>query len=1019
VIQQLLHPKRHRLENFARGNLAFHELEEIQHHLADCPDCCRFLDSVPDDDMLGLVRRAGTPVEATETILTSKELTADEVSSPAHRTPAKRLPTEVLDDLPPELSNNARYHVVELIGKGGMGDVYKAEHRLMERLVALKVIKRELTRNSQAVDRFRREVRAAAALTHNNIVAAYDADRAGDSHFLVMEYVEGTDLSKIVLSRGPLAVREACAYIYQAALGLQHAHGRGMVHRDIKPHNLMVTRDGTVKILDFGLASLSEVPIGASNEPIPHGALTSAGAIMGTPDYIAPEQATDARSADIRADIYSLGVTFYYLLTGQTPFDAGMVRQKLLGRAVLQARPIRAERPEVPAGVADIIGRMLAHDPAKRFQSPAQLADALVSFVPDHAGSARAIRQPSPWPTAAWILAVTSFLWMLVAAVVLVNVAWIRLQWPQPLAAWLVTSAVPTFLTGLCLLAASFRASRRTAGVFDRASAIVALLPINPLALALWPASLWVLSVLRYAQSADGAREHAASTAFRFGWLRLLLTAATTAAVCTAVIYIETDRAEVLVDVQDSSIAVHVSKQGQEVRILKDGKPTITVLPSGEYELSATGPDEVLRVTPSTITLARGDQKSVVVRAFPKSLPAERHAKYDDALKTADLWLRLVHTGKYEEAYEELASDALRKQVTKQAFAANSKATWEKLGPMGYSARPLPEFKATLPGVGPGEYMVFESRVPFARGNQIDQHRQRLTLVLADATWRVLDYDLQPISLTSDARVQTPSDSTRSPIANSIGMKLALIPAGEFQMGSPATEEGRKASWELSHRVKLTKPFYMGIYEVTQDEYRQVTDRDPFEFSPTGLAKKAVENLDTKHFPAETVSWEDARNFCRLLSERPAERTAGRKYRLPSEAEWEYACRAGTSTPNHFGKELTSELANVSLDDYSRSLRRPTTVGSYPPNPFGLYDMHGNVAEWVADWFEMDYFKSSPIENPLGPPSSRIMPNGGARTIKGASYVDPLQRLRSAYRNYRPPDLTGGDLGFRIVCEAQ
>ncbi len=160
-------------------------------------------------------------------------------------------------DIPAPLAEHPRYEILGLIGKGGMGDVYKARHRKMERTVALKVINRGLVRKAEAVDRFHREVKAAAQLSHPNIVTAYDADQAGDFHFMVMEYVDGVDLSQTVKDRGALPVAEACDYIRQAAIGLQHAHERGMVHRDIKPHNLMVTADGTVKILDFGLASLA------------------------------------------------------------------------------------------------------------------------------------------------------------------------------------------------------------------------------------------------------------------------------------------------------------------------------------------------------------------------------------------------------------------------------------------------------------------------------------------------------------------------------------------------------------------------------------------------------------------------------------------------------------------------------------------------------------------------------------------------------------------------------------------
>src|SRR5262245_26359186 len=223
--------------------------------------------------------------------------------------------------IPAGLVGHPRYNVLQLLGVGGMGAVYKAEHQLMGRLVALKVINPRLVASPQAVERFRREVRAAARLAHPNIVTAYDADQAGGTHFLVMEYVEGSTLAQLVAERGRLAVAEACDYARQAASALQHAFEQGMVHRDVKPQNLMLTPGGRVKVLDFGLARFAteQVSAGAPDPaketsdaaPRPEGAgapletLTRTGVVMGTPDYIAPEQAADPHFADIRADVYS------------------------------------------------------------------------------------------------------------------------------------------------------------------------------------------------------------------------------------------------------------------------------------------------------------------------------------------------------------------------------------------------------------------------------------------------------------------------------------------------------------------------------------------------------------------------------------------------------------------------------------------------------------------------------------------------------------------------------------------
>jgi serine/threonine protein kinase len=261
------------------------------------------------------------------------------------------------------------YVLLERLGAGGMGEVFKARDRRLGRLVALKAIRKEHLANEAAVRRFYREIQVAARLDHPNIVLALDADRVGDTHFFVMEYVDGIDLHRLVQQQGPLPVPRACDCIRQAALGLQHAHEQGLVHRDVKPHNLLYARaDGRVKILDLGLARLATPGEEAS------ATLTQQGAVMGTPDYIAPEQAMDAHRADIRADLYSLGGTFYYLLTGQPPFSGRSVLEKLWKHQCQPPPRLEDARPEAPPAVAAIMARLLAKRPEERYQTPTEVA---------------------------------------------------------------------------------------------------------------------------------------------------------------------------------------------------------------------------------------------------------------------------------------------------------------------------------------------------------------------------------------------------------------------------------------------------------------------------------------------------------------------------------------------------------------------------------------------------------------------------------------------------------------------
>ncbi len=243
-------------------------------------------------------------------------------------------------------------------------------------------------------------------------------------------------------------------------------------------------------------------------------------------------------------------------------------------------------------------------------------------------------------------------------------------------------------------------------------------------------------------------------------------------------------------------------------------------------------------------------------------------------------------------------------------------------------------------------------------------------------------------------------------LTNSIGMEFALIPPGEYMMGSPESEWARASHEGPQHRVRITKPFYLGVYHVTQGEYERVTGGNPSMLS-------RVLGHDTSRFPVDRVSWDDAVAFCRKLSAIPAERSAGREYRLPTEAEWEYACRAGTTTPFHFGSVMDGRQANSAwrypreTERQAPSLRRPTAVGSYRPNAFGLYDMHGNLMEWCADWFDQDYYATSPVNDPTGPAS------GSHRVYRGGSwgYGD----CRSARRGFARPGGRGFNLGFRAA----
>jgi serine/threonine protein kinase len=268
-----------------------------------------------------------------------------------------------------------KYKVLERLGIGGMGQVFLCEHKLMRRKVAVKVLPAAKAKDQAALQRFYREARAVAAVDHPNIVRAYDIDDDDQLHFLVMEYVDGANLHDIVKKTGPMPPLRACHYVYASAVGLQHAHENGLVHRDIKPANILVDRSGVVKILDMGLARFF------NPDDDDHLTKKFEENVLGTADYLAPEQAMDSTAVDIRADIYGLGGTFYYMLTGQPPFPEGTVAQKLLWHQSKPPKPIADYRKDVPPHLVAIVGRMLAKEPRDRYQTPAELMAALVPWV--------------------------------------------------------------------------------------------------------------------------------------------------------------------------------------------------------------------------------------------------------------------------------------------------------------------------------------------------------------------------------------------------------------------------------------------------------------------------------------------------------------------------------------------------------------------------------------------------------------------------------------------------------------
>lgn len=268
-----------------------------------------------------------------------------------------------------------KYKLLRMLGKGGMSSVYLAEHILMRARRAIKVLPKNKVADSTYLERFRIEARAAAKLDDPNIIHTYDIDEHEGQHYLVMEYVEGQDLHQLVKEKGPVDFLLAADYIAQVARGLSHAHEMGLVHRDIKPANCLLDKNGVVKLLDLGLARLidDEASLTLDNNEN----------VLGTADYLAPEQALDSHKADSRSDIYSLGCTLYFLLTGHPPFPEGSISERLLKHQVEKAPSILKDRPNAPPILLHICETMMAKKPAERYQTADDVVDRLAEWLSD------------------------------------------------------------------------------------------------------------------------------------------------------------------------------------------------------------------------------------------------------------------------------------------------------------------------------------------------------------------------------------------------------------------------------------------------------------------------------------------------------------------------------------------------------------------------------------------------------------------------------------------------------------
>ncbi len=1081
------------LRRFSLGLLHDDQAEQVVEYLEQNPEAAAKAGAIGADSFLRKMIQAGS-----ETNTRSAEST---VGNKQEATSAASQPKIAVHDLQlhPELAALSQYRFLNQLGAGGMSLVYLAENLHMgKRKEALKILNESQLQQTASKDRFEQEIAVAGRLSHPNIVAAYSAIKLPSLNVFAMEFVEGHDLEHIVKAKGPLRIAVACGMIRHVAAGLQYAMEMKTVHRDIKPSNLMLTKSGTkdvVKILDFGLAK-------AQMESGNNAGLTSTNMGMGTPQYMAPEQLLSAGSVDIRADIYSLGCTLYYLLAGRPPFS-GTPYEIYHAHQSSEARPLNLLRPDIPVELAAVVAKMMAKVRAKRFQQPDEVFAALAPFL-----SLKA----NPLPTLGESIEGTA-------------------QAPVFHSLSAVDSTLDRRHTQIENVPRVAFAAREDTATNQQPN-IAAL-------------NVFVKPHVKKAVKTDRAKSKGA-----IKWLSLGLVGVTLLAALAM--------ASGLFSVRTPDGTIVFEKLPADADVMVDGKQvTVTWNQGNEQATVAAKPGthqvEVrrngIKVEGAAVTVSSDEKTSLVVRAKPnppippvsKETPKLENSVAqlrDEFTNSIGLKLALIPAGTFmmgsPESEQGRGANETQHQVTLsndfylgttevtqgqwqsvmgttpwkgQLDAHNVKedsniaatyVSWndalefcQKLSAKEGKSYRLPteaEWEYACRGgsttaysfgddtsrlseydwwVGNTEIEKYAHEVGLKRPNSyglFDMHGNVFEWCLdRDGTYstgnvtdpagsskgsghvfrggcwcidaglcrsacrgssttaefrtsfigfRVVVESSRPPISKELPKIETPFAPSPDGFTNSVGMKMVLIPAGTFMMGSPKSEQDRRSN-EAQHRVTISKEFYIGTTEVTQGQWQSVMGTTPWKGKQ--YVKGGLNNAAT------FVSWDDAVEFCQKLSSKE-----GKAYRLPTEAEWEYACRGGSTTAYCFGDDLSrlSEYGwwggtaedgrfgieiGIMRDGNAKTEQYAHEVCLKRANGYGLFDMHGNVCEWCSD-YHGDYSTGS-VNDPVGSNS------GSYRVSRGGDWAFDAKFCRSASRGRWMPFGRVDVLGFRLVTE--
>jgi len=914
-----------------------------------------------------------------------------------------------------------KYQILEKIGAGGMGQVFKAFHCSTERIVAIKVILGKGKIDPEVVKRFEREVKAAAKLVHSNIITVFDADQADGRIFMVMEYIKGDDLGELLRKKGQLSVSEVVDYILQAAKGLKYAHDQGVIHRDIKPGNILVDSSGNVKIVDMGLAKLENK---GDEESI--SMLTASASIMGTVDFMSPEQGFSSKNVDGRADIYSLGATLFFLLTRKVMFPGDSAFEKLLAHREAPIPSLYNSRLGISPDLEIAFTKMVAKKVEDRYASMAEVISALSRLQTEIGENSIATED----------LATTNFE---------------RGSYPETIDVEAVITnkgregnkETDKHVGGKTLAYISGILQKAYTPGMLMATGITGLvllvfLVLLVLMLLLKPGTNVKEEVEAHIAALEKAKQEEAAKGKRVGLVKskqekepkgkqvgLVKSKQEEEAKFAAI-----EKEMVLIPAGKFMMGSPASEKGRN----DDEKQHEVALTKpyymGKYEVTQEQWESVMGNNPSSRN--KGAKFPVTdvswndCQEFIKKLNANTNGGY--RLPTEAEWeyaCRAGTTTAYSVGDSLSQSDANYDSSNTNlvgSYEPNAFGLYDMHGNVWewcedwygeYPAGAVTDAKGPATGElrvlrgGSFSYLVSKARSSNRNGDAPTYRVVSLGFRLvrtADINAAVVPPVPKPdqsavmpatgnllVAPFNEAKAKEVQKSVakslqkeveeNADLGKGIKLEIVLIPAGKFMMGSPASENGRDNN-ETQHEVTLTKPYYMGKYEVTQEQWEGVMEENRSQVKGAKL-------------PVTDVSWEDCQEFIKKLN---AKTNGG--YRLPTEAEWEYACRAGTTTAYSVGDSLTKSDANIAGESIKE-------VGSYKPNAFGLYDMHGNVWDWCEDWYA-NYPAGEAID-PKGPATETY------RVLRGGSFVNSESNARSSLRfNYSPSDrpFLGG---FRLV----